>query len=188
MIRSNTWDPLPRGEVLVGDARAELQQLPDASVDMVLTSPPYFRLRDYAVTGQLGLEPTVDDWVAGLRDVAREVARVLVPTGSFWLNVGDTYSTSERDGAKRKSLLLGPERLALALLEDGWRLRNKIVWQKANYMPTSVTDRLACSWETIYVFTSGDRYFFDLDAIRRPHTSTVPKTTRWRPIRTKRQQ
>ncbi len=188
MTRPNTWDPLPRGEVLVGDARAELQQLPDASVDMVLTSPPYFRLRDYAVTGQLGLEPTVDDWVAGLRDVAREVARVLVPTGSFWLNVGDTYSTGERDGAARKSLLLGPERLSLALLEDGWRLRNKIVWQKANTMPSSVTDRLTCSWEALYVFVRADRYFFDLDAIRAPHTSKPPKRQRPRLIRTKRAQ
>lgn len=177
-----------RNIVITGDALTELRRLPDASVDMVLTSPPYFRLRDYAVTGQLGLERHVDDWVAGLREVAQEIHRVLVPSGTFWLNVSDTYSTGEREGAARKSLLLGPERLALALIEDGWRLRNKIVWQKANYMPTSVTDRLACSWEAIYVFTSGDRYFFDLDAIRRPHTSTVPKTTRWRPIRTKRQQ
>ena len=188
MTRPDSRTVLPRGEVIIGDATAELAKLPEASADMVLTSPPYFRLRDYAVTGQLGLELTVNDWVGGLRDVAREIARVLVPSGSFWLNVGDTYSTGDREGAARKSLLLGPERLALALLEDGWRLRNKIVWQKANYMPTSVTDRLACSWEAIYVFTSGDRYFFDLDAIRRPHTSTVPKTTRWRPIRTKRQQ
>jgi|JI10StandDraft_1071094.scaffolds.fasta_scaffold34779_6 DNA modification methylase len=188
MTRLDIRTDLPRGEVIVGDARAELQRLPDASVDMVLTSPPYFRLRDYAVTGQLGLEPTVDDWATGLRDVAREVARVLVPTGSFWLNVGDTYSTSERDGAKRKSLLLGPERLALALLEDGWRLRNKIVWQKANTMPSSVTDRLTCSWEALYVFVRADRYFFDLDSVRVPHTSTPPKRQRLRLIRTKRAQ
>ncbi len=177
-----------RGEVIVGDAKAELAKLPEGSVDMVLTSPPYFRLRDYAVTGQLGLEPTVNDWVSGLRDVAREVARVLVPTGSFWLNVGDTYSTGERDGAARKSLLLGPERLALALLEDGWRLRNKIVWQKANVMPSSVTDRLTCSWEALYVFVRADRYFFDLDAVRVPHTSTPPKRQQPRLIRTKRAQ
>ena len=188
MTRPNTWDPLPRGEILIGDARAELQRLPDASADMVLTSPPYFRLRDYAVTGQLGLEPTVDDWVAGLRDVAREVSRVLVPTGSFWLNVGDAYSTGERDGAARKSLLLGPERLALALLEDGWRLRNKIVWQKANTMPSSVTDRLTCSWEALYVFVRADRYFFDLDSVRTPHTTKPPKRQRPRLIRTKRAQ
>jgi DNA modification methylase len=181
-------DLLPRDEVIVGDATAELAKLPETSVDMVLTSPPYFRLRDYAVTGQLGLEPSVDDWVSGLRDVAREVARVLVPSGSFWLNVGDTYSTSEREGAGRKSLLLGPERLALALLEDGWRLRNKIVWQKANTLPSSVTDRLTCSWEALYVFVRADRYFFDLDSVRAPHNSKPPKRQRPRLIRTKRAQ
>lgn len=188
MTRPDARDRLPRSEVIVGDATAELARLPEGSVDMVLTSPPYFRLRDYAVTGQLGLEPTVDEWVAGLRDVAREIARVLVPSGSFWLNVGDTYSTGDREGAGRKSLLLGPERLALALLEDGWRLRNKIVWQKANTMPSSVTDRLTCSWEALYVFVRADRYFFDLDAIRAPHTSTPPKRQRPRLIRTKRAQ
>src|ERR1700712_2735009 len=121
----------PRNQILVGDAPDQPRKLPDASVDMVLTSPPYFRLRDYQVEGQLGLEGHVEDWVTGLCGVAREVARVLVPTGSLWLNVADTYSTQVRQGAGKKSLLLGPERLALALLQDGWVLRNKIVWQKA---------------------------------------------------------
>ena len=177
-----------RNIVITGDALTELRRLPDASVDMVLTSPPYFRLRDYAVTGQLGLERHVDDWVAGLREVAQEIHRVLVPSGTFWLNVSDTYSTGEREGAARKSLLLGPERLALALIEDGWRLRNKIVWQKANTMPSSVTDRLTCSWEALYVFVRADRYFFDLDSVRTPHTSKPPKRQRPRLIRTKRAQ
>src|SRR5579875_2007584 len=126
---------VPRNQVIVGDARQELRRLPDASVDMVLTSPPYFRLRDYHVSGQLGLETEVADWVLALRGIAREVHRVLVPTGSFWLNVADTYSTHVRQGAGRKSLLLGPERLALALIEDGWLLRNKIVWAKTNHLP-----------------------------------------------------
>ncbi|MBV9823350.1 MAG: site-specific DNA-methyltransferase [Actinobacteria bacterium] len=138
---------------------------------MVLTSPPYFLLRDYQVSGQLGLEPHVDQWVANLRAVARELHRVLLPTGSLWLNLGDTYATHPRQGAARKSLLLGPERLALALLADGWLLRNKIVWAKSNPMPSSVGDRLTCTWEALYVFTRQPRYFFDLDAIRTPHTS-----------------
>jgi site-specific DNA-methyltransferase (adenine-specific) len=162
----------PRNLVIVGDALRELRQLPEASVDMVLTSPPYFRLRDYQTTGQLGLEGTVGQWVRNLRAVAREVQRVLVPTGSFWLNVADTYSTHPTQGAGRKSLVLGPERLALALLADGWLLRNKIVWQKANPMPSSVRDRLTCSWEALYVFVKQPRYFFDLDVIRQPHTSS----------------
>jgi DNA modification methylase len=161
--------------VLVGDALHELRRLPAGSVDMVMTSPPYFRLRDYGQAGQLGLEEHVGDWVGSLRDVAAEVHRVLTPTGSFWLNVGDSYAKHPRQGARRKSLLLGPERLALALLADGWRLRNKIVWHKANPMPTSVPDRLACTWEALYVFVRADRYFFDLDAIRVPHVSTAPK-------------
>lgn len=166
----------PRNHILIGDARRELARLPEASVDMVLTSPPYFRLRNYQVSGQLGLEYSVNDWVGNLRHVAGEVARVLAPTGSFWLNVGDSYSTHEHQGAKRKSLLLGPERLALALISDGWRVRNKIVWQKANPMPSSVTDRLSCTWEALYVFVRQERYFFYLDAIRVPHQSPPPQS------------
>ncbi|GAB4078658.1 DNA-methyltransferase [Nostocoides australiense] len=180
---------IPRGEVIVGDALTELRKLPDSSVDMVLTSPPYFRLRDYDAPGQLGLEAHVNAWVNQLREVAREVTRVLVPTGTFWLNVADTYSTHMSQGANRKSLLLGPERLALALVEDGWRLRNKIVWQKANPMPHSVRDRLSCTWEALYVFAAGDRYFFDLDALRLPHRTPPSKakpTESGRTIRTKR--
>jgi site-specific DNA-methyltransferase (adenine-specific) len=164
-----------RNQVMVGDAHEQLATLPDSSVDMVLTSPPYFRLRDYQVTGQLGLEPRVDDWVANLQAVASEVARVLTPTGSLWLNVADTYALQPHQGAPRKSLLLGPERLALALTAHGWLLRNKIVWQKANPMPSSVRDRLTCSWEALYVFVRSPRYFFDLDAIRLPHRSSPPK-------------
>ena len=160
-----------RHQVVVGDALDELRLLPDASVDMVLTSPPYFRLRDYQIDGQLGLEDHVEQWVSGLRAVALEVARVLVPTGTFWLNVADTYSTHPSQGADKKSLLLGPERLALALIADGWCLRNKIVWAKANPMPSSVRDRLNCAWEVIYVLTRQPGYFFDLDSVRLPHTS-----------------
>lgn len=164
--------PLPRNQVLVGDARDQLQQLPDASVDLVLTSPPYFRLRDYGVSGQLGLEADVDAWVEQLRAVTRQLQRVLLPTGSLWLNLGDTYATHPRQGAPRKSLLLAPERLALALLADGWTLRNKIIWAKSNPMPSSVRDRLTCTWEALYVFTKESRYLFGLDAIRTPHITT----------------
>ncbi|GAA1771660.1 site-specific DNA-methyltransferase [Nostocoides vanveenii] len=178
----------PRGQILVGDALATLRTLPTGSVDQVLTSPPYFRLRDYDARGQLGLEGHVDQWVSELVDVAVEVKRVLVSTGTFWLNVSDTYSTHAREGSPRKSLLLGPERLALALVSDGWRLRNKIVWQKANPMPHSVTDRLTCTWEALFVFTKQDRYFFDLDAIRVPHLSKAGPARSGRPVRTKREQ
>jgi site-specific DNA-methyltransferase (adenine-specific) len=171
----NSRQPLARNRVIVGDAARELEQLPTARVDMALTSPPYFRLRDYHAQGQLGLEDEVDEWVTALRGIARQIHRVLVPTGSFWLNVADTYSTHFRQGADRKSLLLGPERLALALVEDGWLLRNKIVWNKTNHVPTSVKDRLSCGWEALYVFVKQPDYFFDLDSIRVPHTSRPPK-------------
>jgi len=167
---------LPRCITLQGDALRRLRELPDASVDMVLASPPYFRLRDYGESQQLGTETRIDAWVANLAGVAADVRRVLVPTGTFWLNLGDTYATQPRQGVSRKSLLLGPERLALTLLRDGWLLRNKLVWQKANPMPISVTDRLSCTWEVIYVFARQPTYFFDLDAIRLPHVSR-PKQT-----------
>lgn len=171
-------DALPRNQIIIGDALEQLRRLPDQSVDMVLTSPPYFRLRDYDVAGQLGTEQHVDDWVHGLLPVTRELRRVLLLSGSFWFNLGDTYSTHARQGAARKSLLLGPERLALAMAADGWVLRNKIVWAKTNTRPTSVKDRLSASWEPIYLFAAsskpGQATFFDLDAVRVPHKSKPP--------------
>lgn len=169
---------LPRQSIIVGDALTELRHLPSGSVDMVLTSPPYFRLRDYQVRGQIGLEPAVTDWVREIGQVADELARVLTVSGSLWLNLGDTYATLPTQGAQPKSLLMAPERVALALVERGWRLRNKIVWAKSNPMPTSVRDRLACTYELIYVFTRSAQAFFDLDAIRQPHRSQPPKRHR----------
>ncbi|AQP47282.1 site-specific DNA-methyltransferase [Tessaracoccus aquimaris] len=163
----------PRNTILTGDAATRLAELEDASIDCVITSPPYFRLRDYQNAGQLGLEATVDAWVHGLRPVLRQLARVLVPTGTVWLNLGDTYSTHPRQGAPAKSLLLGPERLALALIEDGWTVRNKIIWAKTNPIPSSVPDRLSTTHEVIYLLTRHRRYFFDLDAIRQP-AKTAP--------------
>ena len=160
-----------RNTVLVGDAAARLAELPDASIDMVLTSPPYFRLRNYQHRHQLGMEPHIDEWVANLRAVAAEIARVLVPTGSFWLNVADTYAAHPREGASRKSLLLGPERLLLALQDDGWLVRNKIVWAKTNSRPTPVRDRFSCTYEALFLLTRSPRYYFDLDSVRVPHLS-----------------
>jgi site-specific DNA-methyltransferase (adenine-specific) len=162
-----------RNTVMIGDVRERLSELPDASVDCVITSPPYFQLRDYGVSGQLGLEPDVDTWVEELRLVMRGVARVLRPTGSLWLNLGDSYSRHARFGAPPKSLLLGPERLSLALIEDGWTLRNKVVWSKSNTMPNPVRDRLTCRWEVVYFLTRQRDYFFDIDAIREPHRSAI---------------
>ena len=160
-----------RRQIMVGDATERLQDVPDECIDMVLTSPPYFRLRNYAVSGQIGLEAHVDDWVKHLQAVCRQLHRVLLPSGSLWLNLGDTYARHPKQGADPKSLLLAPERVALALLGDGWLLRNKIVWHKPNHIPSSVRDRLTNGWEVLYLFTKQPRYYFNLDPIRQPQTS-----------------
>ena len=171
MTTTLTAAPQPRGTIIVGDALNRLQELETGSIDCVITSPPYFRLRNYQHHQQLGLEDTIHGWVNNLLAVTDEIARVLVPTGTLWLNLGDSYSTHQHEGAPRKSLLLGPERLALALTQRGWTLRNKIIWAKTNSIPASVTDRLSCTHEVIYLLTRNPRYYFNLDDIRQP-----PKT------------
>lgn len=167
---------VPRNTVLVGDATDQIRRLPDASVDCVVTSPPYFALRNYEIDGQIGLEATVHDWVDRLVTVADELARVLRPHGSAWINLADTYSRHDRYGAPPKSFLLAPERLLLKLAERGWIVRNKGVWAKPNPMPAAVYDRLTCRWEPIYFLVRSRRYYFDLDAVRVPH-----RTPRRRP-------
>ncbi|MFV3114240.1 DNA-methyltransferase [Gordonia amicalis] len=171
---------LPRHRIVEGDALNALRSLPDESVDCVVTSPPYFRLRDYDADGQIGLEPHVDEWVEQLAQISREIGTVLVPTGTYWLNLGDTYASHPSQGAQRKSLLMAPERLALRLQQDGWIIRNKIVWAKPNPVPTSVTDRLNCTYEVIYVLARQPRYFFDLDAIRQPLRTQIHNHSRTR--------
>jgi DNA modification methylase len=171
---------LPINQIVVGDVRQVLDTLPEASIATIVTSPPYFRLRNYGHDQQIGLERSVDQWVDELRLVARGLRRVLKPSGSLWLNLGDTFSRHPLDGATPKSLVLGPERLAVALVADGWVLRNKVIWAKTNPMPTSVKDRLSCTWEVVYFFTRERHYSFDLDAIRVPHTSTRGSNRRGR--------
>ncbi len=169
---------LPRNTILVGDVRERLCELPTASIDTVITSPPYYGLRDYGAEGQLGLEPDVHGWVKDLRAVLREVARVVKPTGSLWLNLGDSFSRNTKHGAPPKGLLLAPERLLLALAQDGWIVRNKAVWAKSNPMPSSVGDRLSLTYEVVYFLVRSKIYFFDLDAIRERHTSSLGKRSR----------
>ena len=170
-------------EVIVGDARDKLKQMTTESVDCVITSPPYFRLRNYQHDAQIGLEAHVDSWVEELRGLMAELKRVLKPTGSLWLNLGDSFSRSIETGASPKSLLLAPERLALAMQRDGWILRNKVIWAKSNPMPTSVRDRLSCTWEVIYFFTRCEHYYFDLDAIRIPHLGMAKSPSAARAVR-----
>ncbi|HUB73996.1 MAG TPA: site-specific DNA-methyltransferase [Solirubrobacteraceae bacterium] len=168
----------PRNVVICGDAAEALGSLAAGSIDCVVTSPPYFRARRYgAGEGELGHEPDVDAWVESVCTVAREIARVLVPTGSFWLNVGDTYSRHERLGAPPKSLLLAPERLTRALLEDGWIVRNRVAYVKTNPLPSPIADRLTNGWEYVLHLTRRGDYFYDLDAIRLPLTTRRPTRT-----------
>jgi site-specific DNA-methyltransferase (adenine-specific) len=167
-----------RNTILVGDALARLRTVPSGSADCVITSPPYYAQRDYGVTGQLGTGKDIKSWVAELRTICAELARVLAPHGSLWLNVGDGYSPHQRYGAPRKSLLCGPERLLLALVADGWTVRNKVVWAKTNPMPSSIRDRLSTTHEVLYFLTRSPRYYFDLDAIRVPLTTTHPQPPR----------
>lgn len=164
----NEVTPTNRNRLIVGDVRTCLAELPSESVNCVITSPPYFGLRDYGHSDQIGAEAHVAAWATAITEICAELARVLRPDGSLWLNLGDGYSRHAREGAAKKSLLLGPERVALQLTAGGWLLRNKVVWAKRNAMPSSVADRLSTTHEFVYCFTRSGRYFYDLDAIREP--------------------
>jgi DNA modification methylase len=174
------------------DALEALRGMPSHSVNCVVTSPPYYGLRDYGIPGQYGLEPTPAEYVATMRAVFAEARRVLTLDGTLWLNLGDTYAGKGNAGASvgmtrradradlipprhnttgeapYKSLLMIPERVAWGLVEDGWTLRNRIVWAKTDAMPESVQDRLANRHEALFLFSRSPRYWFDLDAIREP--------------------
>lgn len=180
-----------------GDSLAVLKQFPDASVDCCVTSPPYFGLRDYGQDGQYGLEASPAEYVETMRVLFAEVRRVLADDGTLWLNLGDSYYSGRgastgvdeknparrfgvrsvdkggADWAKPKDLLGIPWRVAFALQDDGWTLRNDIIWAKPNGMPESVTDRLALKHEHLFMFAKSPRYWFGLDAIREPHSEAT---------------
>lgn len=142
-----------------GDALEVARTLEDGSVDCIVTSPPYYGLRDYGREGQYGAEPTLEGYVEAMRDLFCELRRVLTDDGTLWLNLGDSYN-------KLKQLQGVPWRVAFALQEDWWVLRNDIVWHKPNAMPESVTDRLSCRYEHFFMFSNSRQYHFDLDPIR----------------------
>jgi len=168
----------PRNVVLEGDAVAVLRTLASSSIDCVVTSPPYFRARLYAAGAEeIGTEEHVDEWVDTLRAVSAKIARVLVPTGSYWLNIGDLYSRHVRLGAPPKSLLLGPERLVRGVLADGWIIRNRVAWIKNAPLPSPVLDRLTNGWDYVFHLVRQRDYFCDLDAIREPLASTRRRRT-----------
>jgi DNA modification methylase len=179
----------------VGDARSVLAGLPDESANCIVTSPPYWGKRDYGVPGQYGHESSPAAYVDTLRDVFREARRVLAGDGTCWLNLGDSYSASSggatglhtylgphitthrATGMHPKNLLGIPWRVALALQEDGWILRNAIIWHKPNAMPESVRDRLSCRHELLFLLVKQPAYWFDLDPIRIPHAASTRQRT-----------
>lgn len=145
---------------LAGDSAAVLRELPADSVDFVMTSPPYWGKRVYAEEG-IGLESTYQDYIANMLRVTAEIHRVLKPTGSFWLNVGDSYLA--------KRLLMIPWRLAIAMSdEQGWILRNDVVWHKVKGGPDNARDKLRNVHEPVFHFVKQKAgYFYDADAIRK---------------------
>jgi DNA modification methylase len=154
----------------LGDAHDVLAEMPDGSVDCIVTSPPYWGKRDYGVIGQYGRESDPAAYVATLRDAFAEARRVLADHGTCWLNLGDSYS-----GMRAKNLLGLPWRVAFALQDEGWILRNAIVWHKPNAMPESVRDRLNCRHELIFLLVKQPAYWFDLDPIRVPHSAETQR-------------
>ena len=178
--------------LLVGDCREMLRTLPDESVHCVVTSPPYWGLRDYGVDGQLGLEETPEEYVANMVEVFREVRRVLRSDGTLWLNLGDSYAVGgmsnpsgkstlgggkdrgasnyqisrRTEGLKPKDLVGIPWRVAFALQADGWYLRSDIIWAKPNPMPESVQDRPTKAHEYVFLMSKSERYYYDYEAIK----------------------
>ncbi len=166
--------------------------MPDGFADCIVTSPPYWAKRDYGVAGQYGHEPDPAGYADTLVRVFREARRVLAADGTCWLNLGDSYSAGgasvsglhayvgaslagrQAPGMGAKNLLGLPWRAALALQDDGWIIRNAIVWHKPNAMPESVRDRLNCRYELIFLLVKSRHYWFDLDPIRVPHATARP--------------
>ena len=145
----------------VGDNVFHLTNIPDASVDMCVTSPPYYNLRDYKNSGQIGAENTVKDFVENLCKVFDEIHRILKPTGSCWVNIGDTYD--------KKRLLQVPSRFEIAMCDRGWHLRNEIIWSKPNPQPISSKDRFWGNHEKFFWFVKDvKKYYFNRDAILVP--------------------
>ncbi|MCF5179594.1 site-specific DNA-methyltransferase [Pseudomonas syringae] len=180
-------------QILVGDCIDMMRTLPDESVHTCVTSPPYYGLRDYGVDGQIGLEETPAEFIARLVDVFREVRRVLRADGTIWVNMGDSYASDSkwggstggkhvkalhgngsigrlrtRTGLPDKNLMGMPWRLAFALQDDGWYLRQDIIWHKPNPMPESTRDRCTKAHEYLFLLSKSPRYYYDQNAIKEP--------------------
>jgi site-specific DNA-methyltransferase (adenine-specific) len=154
--------------ILCGDAREVLRELPAGIVDTIVTSPPYYRQRDYDDDRQLGAETKPEEYVSSLVAVIDECKRVLKDSGTLWMNIGDKYQNGR---------LLGmPWRAAFALDQAGWVLRSDVIWHKPNAMPHSVKTRPTPDHEYIFLFSKTSRYYYDADAIREPHVTFTEKS------------
>lgn len=175
--------------IMEGDALHALRLLPSNSIQCVVTSPPYWGLRDYGIDGQIGLEGTLPQFINHLVAIFNEIKRVLRDDGTLWVNIGDGYTSGNRgyratdkknparamavrpdtpEGMKPKDLQGIPWRLAFALQDDGWYLRSDIVWHKPNAMPESVKDRPTRAHEYLFMLTKSERYFYDYEAVKEP--------------------
>lgn len=187
-------DEMQENVILHMDWLDGLKTLPDQCVHTCVTSPPYWGLRDYGVTGQLGLEKTPEEYTEKLVVGFREVRRVLRDDGTLWLNLGDCYANDgkwggetggkqayltdndrkrvgrekRKTGLKPKDLVGIPWRVAFALQADGWYLRSDIIWSKPNPMPESVTDRPTKAHEYIFLFSKSANYYYDYESIKEP--------------------
>jgi DNA modification methylase len=160
--------------ILIGDAKDKLKELETESIQSVITSPPYWGLRDYGNDEQIGQEETPDKYIDNMVEVFDKVFKVLKKDGTLWLNIGDSYSSirNEKIGVKKKDLVGIPWMLAFALRKNGWYLRQDIIWAKPNPMPESVRDRCTKSHEYIFMLTKSEKYYYDHNAIREPRTSS----------------
>lgn len=184
--------PIQLDTIYTGDCLEVLRGLPSDSINCCVTSPPYYALRDYGMSGQIGREATPTEYVSRLTEVFNEVRRVLRPDGTLWLNLGDTYAGKGNqgdfidpknpkgrngqtialnhtvEGCKAKDMIGIPWMVAFALRDAGWYLRNDIIWMKDNPMPESVKDRCARCYEHVFLLAKSRKYFFDYKAISEP--------------------
>jgi DNA modification methylase len=189
--------------IALGDARDRLPELADNSAQCLVTSPPFWNLRDYQEEEQIGLEETPEEWCAAVVEVMRECRRVLRKDGVAWIEVGDTYNAFNANrgassslsrksdpgrneasaglmapGLKNKDLVGAPWMLAFALRADGWYLRAENIWWKQNGMPESCTDRPTRMHTQVFLLSKSDRYFYDRYAVLEPHQPDGRKQTK----------
>ena len=178
--------------ILHGDVLEKIAEIPDESISVIVTSPPYYQLRSYQQDGQIGLEATIPEYLDKMMAVMAQCKRVLKPTGTCWVNLGDSYAGSgkgvggdgscketftfdkvpkSRDKIRPKSLMGVPERFVARCIDDGWILRNKIPWVKGNALPCSFKDRFQNTWESVFFFAKSERNYANLDNVRIPITT-----------------